>query len=390
MDPNPIPPPSPADLSAKASASVEVPGEAGTKEGPPVSPAKPKNRLIILLIILVILLSLGAAGFLAYQYIQLKNQISHVKPTPTITLSPTPDVTADWGIINMKECSTRNANFEYSIKTPDGWMFSKTEDNIYRTVYKLTEGQNSRIEINCDTAGIGSIICLNGGEADHPFQIGSVTQDGCYWTADPNTEGYGAEYTVHNPFGAFVITAYGVEKTLLDQILSTFTFITEATPIPTDTVSNAKMLIYTLPTGWTKISDPTSRFEAAYDPTNTKLLEAGVEGLNLTKKQLNDNGIGYKSFISIRLYPYDGGSRHQFIYKYMSNSQPPQKQDLGSDYTEKEYLFNNKSCLFLRGIYTSQMPTVWGMCDAGGGSAFLITSYDPDYETTVQTIRLLN
>ena len=93
--------------------------------------------------------------------------------------------------------------------------------------------------------------------------------------------------------------------------------------------------------------------------------------------------------MSVHLKNYDGGSRHQFIYKFTSNNQPPQKQDLGSDYNEKEYLYNNKSCLFLRGIYTSQFPNIWGMCDAGNGKAFLITSYVPDYETTLQTIRLL-
>ena len=66
------------------------------------------------------------------------------------------------------------------------------------------------------------------------------------------------------------------------------------------------------------------------------------------------------------------------------------KEDLLPSYHEQEYTYTGRSCLFLIGITISQFPTTWGMCDAGGGKAFLITSYDDgDFEKTAQTIRLL-
>ena len=46
---------------------------------PPVqssAPVKPKNKLTTVLVIFIVLLSLGAAGFFTYQYIQLKQQTS--------------------------------------------------------------------------------------------------------------------------------------------------------------------------------------------------------------------------------------------------------------------------------------------------------------------------
>ncbi len=41
---------------------------------PPITPAKPKNTLVTVLIVLIVLLSLEAAGYFAYQYLQKKQQ----------------------------------------------------------------------------------------------------------------------------------------------------------------------------------------------------------------------------------------------------------------------------------------------------------------------------
>ncbi|MCX6792105.1 MAG: hypothetical protein NT149_03660 [Candidatus Gottesmanbacteria bacterium] len=64
----------------------------------PPAPVKPKSNLLPVLIVILLLLSLGAAGFLVYQNRQLKQQISHVQPTPTPLITPiiTPDPTANW------------------------------------------------------------------------------------------------------------------------------------------------------------------------------------------------------------------------------------------------------------------------------------------------------
>lgn len=180
-------------------------------------------------------------------------------------------------------------------------------------------------------------------------------------------------------------------KELFNQILSTFKFTSTSTAKPSLSTSPLPKLTYSLPTGWTKLADPTGKFEIAYDPTNTQLFEGGAEGLNLTRKSLNSNGIGYTSYLGIQYLPYSGGSKHSFIYQAINRGEAPQKQDLSDTYFEKEYSYNGKTCLFLNGIYISQYPSIWGMCDSGDGQAFLVTSYDPDpkvYLQTVQTIKL--
>jgi hypothetical protein len=106
MDPNPTPlPPVPSQPVI-----------------PPVTPApptpvKPNNWLVTLLIIFVVLLSLGAAGFLAFQNVQLKNQIAQITPTPRTSPRPTTetgDMTENW------ETYTNNKNL-YSVNIPPGW-----------------------------------------------------------------------------------------------------------------------------------------------------------------------------------------------------------------------------------------------------------------------------
>lgn len=88
---------------------------------PPVIPSPPplvariktKNWVLISLVLFVIFLSLGAAGFFAYQYMQLKQQINS-KPTPSPTsFSKTPpaDPTADWKTYN-------NTLYKFSHKFP--------------------------------------------------------------------------------------------------------------------------------------------------------------------------------------------------------------------------------------------------------------------------------
>ena len=181
----------------------------------PVMPTVQKPFQLNILIFAIIFLLLSSASFFAFQYIQLKKQITTVAPTPIPSPTSTPDETTSWETINMKGCSTRHTDFQYSIKTPDGWTISKNQDNQYRTVYKLTGETNKSIEINCDTAGVGDVICIDSGEQ---FQYG------CFWTSDPNTKGFGAKYNKNNLFGTFVVTTYGVEKSLLTQILSTFKF----------------------------------------------------------------------------------------------------------------------------------------------------------------------
>lgn len=148
-----------------------------------------------------------------------KKNIIKLTPTPTPTAAPIP---ADWKTITFKGCNTKNSNFTYKIKTPKAWNSTLSENNEYRTNYRLTNS-NAYIEISCDTMGVGSAVCSDD-KVDNPFKISNAIQNGCYWESTPTGTPYGAEYHLENPFGTFLFTVYGVDQQLLDQILSTFKF----------------------------------------------------------------------------------------------------------------------------------------------------------------------
>jgi hypothetical protein len=179
------------------------------------------------------------------------------------------------------------------------------------------------------------------------------------------------------------------EKASLDQILSTFKFTQAITPTPTQGSIPSKTLYYSVPTGWKTVQDSTDTFAISFDPVTSKVDANNTNGLLLLRQRPNPS-LGYYGCESVNLYPYDGGSRHLFINKYLGET--PTKSELFSDYKETEYLYNGKSCLVLNGISISQFNGVWGMCDTGSGKAFLFTSCDRDsanYEKVLQTIQLV-
>jgi hypothetical protein len=86
----------------------------------PIQPANPSPSpkripLVTILLILIVLLSLGTAGFFAYQNIQLKNQLSQAKLTPTITPSPTAE--AGDPMVDWKTYTYQNLYFKF----PNNW-----------------------------------------------------------------------------------------------------------------------------------------------------------------------------------------------------------------------------------------------------------------------------
>lgn len=179
--------------------------------------------------------------------------------------------------------------------------------------------------------------------------------------------------------------SYVSGSVIFDQILSTFKFTESVTVVPTQ--GTATVLTYNLPSGWKTIQDPTETFEVGYDPANTKDSgDKSFAGILLLKMRPTPAD-GYASSFSVSLKAYDGGARHQFIYKNVG--QTPVKSDYMPGYNEKEYTYNNHSCLFLNGISISMYAINWGMCDVGNNQAFLIMAYSDDYLTTLQTIKKL-
>jgi hypothetical protein len=87
----------------------------------PTTPAKSKKTIFTSLVILVVLISLGAAGFFAYKYVQLRNQIPAVTPTPTPFSTPTPDPTADLSRDEVLRDWKTYSNTVFSFKYPAVW-----------------------------------------------------------------------------------------------------------------------------------------------------------------------------------------------------------------------------------------------------------------------------
>lgn len=192
----------------------------------PNPPSSPKLSFQSLVVPLIFLLFVGI-GILSYQNFLLKKQLefSTNLPKPTPVPTETPDQTNNLNISTMKGCGTDDDNFSYSIKIPNSWKLYMTENNSNKTGYKIITHTPAYIRIACDTTEPGNIICLNNGESHNPFDTKIFTNvDGCFWNYGPDTNSLEAEYIVANSIGVFTISSFGVKKSVLEAILSTFTF----------------------------------------------------------------------------------------------------------------------------------------------------------------------
>ncbi|MCX6793645.1 MAG: hypothetical protein NTY06_00905 [Candidatus Gottesmanbacteria bacterium] len=192
------------------------------------TPAKPKSSLLTGFIVIILLLFLGAVGFLVYQNRQLKQQISHVQPTPTPLITPitTPDPTANWKTFTLNEIIFRYppnwTNQEY-VQTPFGAEI-KSNDGTQRIVVLsgINKGHTTADLsefINSLIANGANRLTLNGSEASES----KITYQGSkistvYVTSKDKTSQY--SITLQAP------EAYSDQQIdeLLSKILSTFKF----------------------------------------------------------------------------------------------------------------------------------------------------------------------
>lgn len=388
----------------------------------PVSDQKQHHGFLIVLLILI-LISLGITGYFAYQNMQIDRRLVSVKPTPTP--NPTPDPTADWKTYT-------NEKYNISLLYPPAWKLENISNNTSTlrdgfesisltgddSAIPLAERQRDeydkthkihRLDIIIPIKKYGSLQAylkdngrgVPGISNDYAkietVNFGEIQAQKYTNTAETASDLWHIEvYLVYIPQTQKVFeieSSYTQlaksEKWMNDQILSTFQFITTITPSPTQQPKPVRTLYYSVPNGWKTVQDATGSFSISYDPTKSKLDTNNSSGIVLLR-QRPDPSLGFMSCETLNLYPYDGGSRHQFIYKYLGEI--PTKTSLFANYKEIEYVYNGKSCLLLNGISISQYNTVWGMCDTGNGKAFLFTSCDRDPvndEKILQTVQVL-
>lgn len=353
------------------------------------------------------ILLIGSLVFLGYQNWQLRQQVNRldkliqVDDTPSNLSSPapSPDPTANWktysfngGLFKYPPSWSENpvlirgSGFTQEIKDKEGLYmltlftqgnYSQITGNPYATLEEFIGPPPNILEtLTIDGQQGGQVLPRAGSENKNAVIFFSKDKKVIY-TIELDT----GSSTLTDPRVTEESVKTGQE--LFDQILSTFKFFDKGSSIPVST-TNLKKLTYYLPTGWRTVQDKTGSFEIGYDPSISKVSEPIEE--NTVSIYRTDRILG--SFITVRLLPYSGESRHQFLYAQIGEK--PVKEDLLPTYHELEYSYNGKSCLFLVGIAISQYPTTWGMCDAGNKKAFLVTSYDDNvYEKFVQTIRLM-
>ncbi len=355
-----------------------------------VGPNRPTTKKFPVLLFFLLILLAVATAFSVYFFYQVRTMtLDKIAPSPMPSPVTSPDPLATWQTYS-------NTRYNYEIKYPAQFAANNIADGS--TGAALPESLMVAL-IDSSTPPAGSLT-FQGFAAKPKYPATLTKSTGVINThayekySGPNSDTY--LFFDNNKQYIEVLVDYNPKidaKMTFDQILSTFKFTDTTSSAAASTTPTLPRLTYVVPSGWTKIADPTGKFEGAYDPANSNLFEGGGEGLIFSRKSLNDNGIGYRTYMTTKLLPYDGGSKHSFIYKNMNSGNTLQNQDKSDTYVEKEYSYNGKTCLFLSGISLSQFPNVWGMCDAGSGQAFLITFYETDsaiYLQSVQTIKRIN
>ncbi len=142
---------------------------------------------------------------------------------------------------------------------------------------------------------------------------------------------------------------------------------------PTSSVS---VLTYNLPSGWQLVQDDSITFEVGYNPAIWR-----VSSTNNSSITIGTTGTHY----SVSLLPYNGGSRHQFIYDTMHITNPSENRTSG--YHEANYTYNGWSCLVLYNFAFSASGTTWGMCAVDNTHAFFFDSIQD--EQIIRTVKLL-
>lgn len=355
----------------------------------------------------IILLVISAFCFfttalLGYQNYQLQSQISLLEskintkpiPAPTPTLSPTP--TTSW---NTYKDDVYGFEVKYAETNSDyakGVMPTKQFlDNDQKMGYRLLLLRNTlkKQYFGINIKKVNSKISLLDYWKTQSDMAKSITK------FDQKTGGVGRKeamfFTVQSPAeyqttvvlrlsSSYMMEIKKTEEPLSDEILSTIEFakIVSITTTPTPQKSILKYY-YKLPSGWENIQSDSGDLEVGYD--------SKISRPDLTYDQgaisiFTKGSIGGAA-MRISLKTYEGGSRHSFIFNEMGVS--PTKGDAPEKYKEREFFYNDKSCLFLENIFYSQSPSIWGMCDMGGGKAILMTSSVPDYISTLKTIRVI-
>lgn len=244
----------------------------------PPMPVKPKNNVLLMLVVITILLSLGTVGFLVYQNLQLKQQITQIQPTPApltspspiTTSAPTPDPTANWKTFNVQsanllfkyppnlEVSPLTSDFTSLKANPEYFVGVTGSDIIYLSLFLYksnknpsdwwtTEGKNKFEQLRL---GVESAMTPKA-SIKFTYDIATTTFAGKEALNVVVNSDYGSPQTPVQRFltivqqnGFIVMTSYqdmGTTQPSINiskQILSTFKFVDNATTDMPSTITD--------------------------------------------------------------------------------------------------------------------------------------------------------
>lgn len=165
-------------------------------------------------------------------------------------------------------------------------------------------------------------------------------------------------------------------------------------PTPTkqaESSLNAKKIAYNLPTGWQTAKNQNQDFEVGFNPQTMRINPIASSTQVWIEVQRPQPLQGYTTYAIISLRPYDGGSRHNFIYQQLGYTAQTALRERTSYYNEVSYTYNNWSCLILFGLGFSAQGTTWGMCPTNSTQALFIQGPSTQLETEefIKTIKWL-
>lgn len=372
---------------------------------------KRKGNILLPFVSAIAVLAFVAAGYFFWQNQELiQKNLDKTGSTPNV-IPTSQDPTAKSETANWK--TYRNTKLGFEFKYPSNYSLGETtisnpiyiQSPLNSTRTKGYELQNGELKIEIynapKKANDSPEKCYkdySGGEqlGQESISIGGITTTIYQWRG----HGDGQSLCLISGNNRFMISKYPIQTTRQDefmQILSTFKFTTDkemkSDSVPT--LKNSKQLTYSLPFGWSTIKDSSGEIEVGYDPAVTDVQSDSPNlGVRITGKwqynPVKKLGGDYSAYIG----SYDGGSRHTNLHKAigLSSEMLAANQWKHPSYHEKEYSYNDWSCLVIIGVDISQYPQIWGICPTSSSKAVYITAgglEDSVIEQFIKTIKVL-
>lgn len=358
---------------------------------------KQKGNIFLLLAAFIAFIFVASASFYAGQkFFEMKYKITNLAVSEN-TQTPTENKTANWKTytnnrLGFSVSYPGDKNFETHENKEDEVFIMMPQSDYGLVIRKIENSRGLSLRDAAMEAIVNSSTEVDGKRVTpHDYIFTPITvanKDGI------EVSGPTPSYLLISHDGAlWRVAGFTLEKNLFDTILSTFKFV--STPV-LEPIIQRKKLSYLLPSGWKTITSPNGRLELGFDPATTQFqtTDTNPSGISLTGIWSTTPGqtrnLGSRYSFSIK--SYDGGSRHNFLYRELSfKPYGTNYDDIPENNYEREYQVSGWPCLVLFRIEISQWPQTWGICPISKTEAlsFSMDGEEELVEKVLQTVRLL-